>query len=351
MNEITTPESCVRFKHVLAFEVSKATLVTKVLPSGVETTIPNASADVRRLIEKERKANAKLGLGPLLVVCEATGTYDRHVLEHAVEKGVDCHRAHGSRMRAYAKYRGVHAKTDPIDVRLIAEFGRDTPDLRLYRPPCEKQQQFRALVARRHDLKDALHAEKARVEHTTVDIVLKSIRRQIKSLEKDIAEIEAALEAFVDADEELRTKTTLMRSVIGIAFTSAASLLAFVPELGSIGRGTVAALVGVAPYDDASGKRDGLRHIAGGRQEARNMLYMCAVVAMTHNPHLAEMAQRIIAKGRPKKVAITAVMRKLLVILNAILRDGKPCKMSAAARQPKSKSNEASTDCAPTTSI
>jgi transposase len=335
MNEIITHESGVRFKHVLAFEVSKAELVTKVLPSGVKTTIANTPANVRRLIEKERKANAKLDLGPLLVVCEATGTYDRHVLESAVKKDIACHRAHGSRMRAYAKYRGVRAKTDSIDTDLIADYGRDTPDLRLYQPPCEKQQQMRALVTRRADLMDALHAEKARVEHTTVDIVVKSIRRQIKSLEKDIAEIEAALEAFVADDEELHTKTTLMRSVVGVGFTSAASMLAFVPELGQIGRGTVAALVGVAPYDNASGERDGLRHIAGGRQEARNMLYMCAVVAIRHNPHLADMAQRIIAKGRPNKVAITAVMRKLIVILNAILRDGKPCKMLAAARQSK----------------
>ena len=339
MNEITTHESRVRFKHVLAFEVSKAALVTKVLPSGVETTIPNKPADVRRLIEKERKANAKLGLGPLLVVCEATGTYDRHVLESAVGKDVACHRAHGSRMRAYAKYRGVRAKTDSIDIDLIADFGRDTPDLRLYQPPCEKQQQMRALVTRRADLMDALHAETARVEHTTIDIVAKSIKRQIKNLKADIAEIEGALEAFVDADAELHTKTTLMRSVIGVGFTSAASMLAYVPELGSIDRGTAAALVGVAPYDNASGERDGVRHIAGGRQEARNMLYMCAVVAMRHNTHLADMAQRIIAKGRPKKVAITAVMRKLIVILNAILRDGKPCKMSAAARQPKKTQN------------
>lgn len=344
MNEITTHESCVRFKHVLAFEVSKAELVTKVLPSGVKATIPNTPANVRRLIEKERKANAKLGLGPLLVVCEATGTYDRHVLAGAVEKDVACHRAHGSRMRAYAKYRGVRAKSDAIDIDLIGDYGRDTPDLRLYQPPCEKQQQMRALARRRTDLMDALHAERARVEHTTVEIVAKSISRQIKSLEKDIAEIEAALEAFVEADEELRTKTTLMRSVVSIGLLSSASMLAFVPELGSIDRGTVAALVGVAPYDNASGERDGLRHIAGGRMEARNMLYMCAVVAMTHNPHLADMAQRIIAKGRPKKVAITAVMRKLLVILNAILRDGKPCKMPAAARQPKPKRNRARTD-------
>ena len=335
MNETTTHESNLRFKHVLAFEVSKAKLVTKVLPSGVETTIANTANDVRRLIEKERKANAKLNIGPLLVACEATGTYDRHVLENAVEKGIDCHRIHGSRMRAYARYRGKKAKSDPIDVRLIAEFARDTPDLRLYQPPSEKQQQLRALVARRAELDAALKAETARVEHAVVDLVVKSIRRQIKSLEADLALIEKALEELVHNDEELHTKTTLMRSVVGIGFISAASLLAHVPELGSIGRGTVAALAGLAPYDDDSGAYSGARHISGGRMEARKALYMCAVVAMRCNPHLSEFGKRIVEKGRPKKVAITAVMRKLLVILNAVVRDGKPCKMPSAARQEK----------------
>lgn len=335
MNETITHESSVRYKHVLAFEVSKAELVTKVLPSGVETTIPNTPAEVRRLIERERKANARLGLGPLLIVCEATGTYDRHVLACAIEKDIACHRAHGSRMRAYAKYRGVRAKTDPIDARLIAEFGRDTPDLHLYRLPSEQQQELRALVARRSELKETLAAETARAEHTTSKRVTTSIKHLIKVLEKDIAAIEAALEALVAADEELHTKTELMRTIVGIGFTGATSMLAFVPELGTIDRGTAAALIGVAPYDDASGKRDGQRHIAGGRQAARNALYMCAVVAMRHNRHLADMAQRIIARGRPHKVAITAVMRKLIVILNAVLRDGTGCKMPAATRQPK----------------
>lgn len=335
MNEITTHESGVRYKHVLAFEVSKAQLVTKVLPSGVETTIPNTSANVRRLIEKERKANAKLGLGPLLVVCEATGSYDRHVLENAVEKGIDCHRAHGSRMRAYAKYKGKTAKTDAIDVRLIAKYGVETDDLRLYAPPCEIQQELRALIARRIDLKQAIATENARLEHVKSALVVASIRRQTKSLEADLKRIERAIEELVEGNEELATKTALMRSVVGIGLISAASMLAYVPEIGSIDRGTVAALVGVAPYDNASGEHDGNRHIAGGRKDARQALYMCAVVAIRHNPHLADLAARVKAKGRPNKVAITAVMRKLLVIMNGIVRDGKPCKMPTAARQPK----------------
>jgi len=335
MNQTTTPELRASFKHVLAFEVAKATLVTRVLPSGVEATIPNTAAAVRRLIDKQVLANATLNLGPLLVVCEATGSYDRHILEATSDLAVACHRAHGSRMRSYAKYRGKRAKTDPIDVRLIGEFGRDTPDLALYRKPTPAKAELRALVARRTELDQARAAEQARLDHTQSKLVAASIRRQIKSLEKDIATIEAALEKLVAADAELDTDTHLMRSVVGIGFISAVAILAYVPELGSIGRGTVAALAGLAPYDDASGTHDGIRHIAGGRLEARHALYMAAVTAITHNPHLKDLADRIKAKGRPPKVAITAVMRKLLTMLNAIVRDGKPCKMPTAARQEK----------------
>ena len=333
MNEITQPESGVRFKHVLAFEVSKATLVTKVLPSGKESTIPNTKASVRRLIEKESKANAGLGMGPLLVICEATGSYDRHILEEACDQGIACHRAHGSRMRAYARYRGVTAKTDAIDVRLIADFGRDTPDLGMWKKPTAAQEDLRALVARRSELDQGLGAERARLEHTRNKVGAASINRQIKAIAKEIANIEAELERLVAETEQLDTDTRLMRSVIGIGFISAIAIRAYLPELGTIGRGAIAALAGLAPYDDASGAHDGLRHIKGGRGEARQALYMAAVVGMTHNPHFKDLAERIKAKGRPRKVAIVAVMRKLLTILNAILRDQKPCKMTAAARQ------------------
>jgi transposase len=335
MNEITQPESGGRFKHVLAFEVSKAELVTRVLPSGKETTLANTAANVRRLIEKEIKANTRLGLGPLLVICEATGSYDRHILDAAHASGVACHRAHGSRMRAYAKYRGKRAKSDPIDVRLIADFGRDTPELGLWQKPTAAQEELRALIARRTELGQTLGAERARLEHARSTFIEHSIRRQIKAIEKDIAAIEAELKRLVAAAEDLETKTRLMCSVIGIGFISAASLLAYMPELGAISRGTVAALAGLAPYDDSSGTHDGLRHIAGGRFEARQALYMSAVVAIRANPHLKDLAARLKAKGRPPKVAITAVMRKLLTILNAVVRDGMPCKMPTAARQDK----------------
>lgn len=332
MNKTTEAHCDVQFKHVLAFEVAKAELVTKVLPSGRQIRIPNTSEAVRNLIKQEQKANARLDLGPLLVICEATGSYDRHILEAAAALGVACHRAHGSRMRAYARYRGRRAKTDPIDVGLIAEFGRDTPGLAQWQKPSAAQEELKALVSRRSELNQALGAERTRLQQTTNKAIIASLRRQIRSLEKEIETIEAALERLVAETEKFDVDVRLMRSVIGIGFISAVSVLAYLPEIGRVGRGTIAAIAGTAPYDNASGARDGTRHIAGGRKDIRNVLFMAGVAAMRFNPHLSDLAARIKAKGRPPKVAITAVMRKLLVILNAVVRDGRPCMMPSAAR-------------------
>ena len=319
-----------RFNHVVAVEVSKADLLVQVLPGGDTSKIVNDPASIRRLIKKEVKRNKTLGIGPLLVICEATGSYSRHVLEAATEFGVACHRAHGSRVRWFAKFRGTHAKSDPIDVGVIGDYGRSSEGLILYTLPRPEQVELRELVARRDELQDAKEAEEARLQHVASKVVVDSIRVSIKSLAKLLAKIEARLDALMSEDESFAHKARLMRSVKGVGPITAAKVLAYLPEIGTVSRGTIAALAGLAPFDDDSGKHHGKRHIAGGRAEARAGLYMAAKVAMTHNAHLRELGARIEAKGNPFKVAVTAVMRKLLVILNAIVASGKPCKMANA---------------------
>lgn len=320
-----------RFNHILAFEVSKAELHVHVLPSGQSCQIANDRAVVRRLIKKQRKANDKLGIGPLLVICEATGSYDAHVLNCAAELGVDCHRAHGSRVRAYAKYRGTHAKSDPIDVRLIADFGLNSEGLCLHEPPRPEQSDLRELVGRRTELRQTLEAEKARVEHVHCKEVIDSMRVHIRTLEKLIAKLESRIERLIAQDEVFERAARLMQSVKGVGPITAATVLAYLPGIGKVSRGAIAALAGLAPFDDDSGKYKGRRHIFGGRSEVRACLYMAAKVAIQHNPHLRELAERIRAKGKTFKVAATAVMRKLLVILNAIVESGQPCKMANAS--------------------
>jgi transposase len=320
----------IQYNHIVAFEVSKAKLFVHVLPEARTTEIDNTPAMIRRLIKKEKLRNAKLGLGPLLVVCEATGTYSNAVLACADELAVACHRAHGSRVRAFARFRGTLAKSDPIDVAGIADYARCSRELVLHSQPRAAQVELRELVARRTEMRQMKEAEEARVEHVASQVVRDSLRALIATLEKLFAKIEARIAALMAQDETFAERARLMQSVKGVGPVTAASLLAYLPELGAVSRATIAALAGLAPYDADSGLKKGQRHIFGGRAEVRTSLYMAALVAIRHNPHLRAMGERVVARGNPFKVAVTAVMRKLLVMLNAIVASGQPCKMKNA---------------------
>lgn len=311
--------------HVVAFEVSKHQLVVHTLPADRQQIIPNTPAAIRRVLEAELRHNARAGLGAMLVVCEATGGYEAHVLAAAVALGIPAHKAHGTRVRHFARAKGRKAKSDPIDARLIALYGQQTEDLIRYVPPGEGQQALRALSERRQDLKLMLQAETNRLEHVSNAHVRRSLETSIRALSKALAAIEAEIARLIARDEALARKVELMRTVPGVGPVVASALLAHMPELGTLPRGGPAALAGLAPYDDDSGKRRGRRAIEAGRSAVRGMLYMAALVAMRICPHLRAYAQRIIAKGKPWKVAVTAVMRKLITILNAVLASGQPC--------------------------
>lgn len=311
--------------HVVAFEVSKHQLVVHTLPTDRQQTIPNTPAAVRRVLTAEARHNKRAGLGAMLVVCEATGGYEAHVLAAAVKLGIAAHKAHGTRVRHFARAKGRKAKSDPIDARLIALYGRQTEDLIRYVPPSEGSKALRALDERRHDLKVMLQAETNRLEHVSNAHVRRSLEASIRALSKALAAIEAEIAQLLAREEALARKAELMRTVPGVGPVVATSLLAHMPELGTLPRGTAAALAGLAPYDDDSGKRRGRRAIEAGRSAVRRVLYMAALVAIRVCPHLRAYAQRISAKGRPWKVAVTAVMRKLVVIANAVLASGQPC--------------------------
>ncbi len=313
-------------KHVVAFEVSKDTLVAEAAPVGEQLTIANTKQAVTRLLKRELKQNLRANSGPLLVVCEATGGYERHVLTTCKDLGIDVHRAHGSRVRYFARYRGIAAKTDPIDTHVLVEFGLKTPDLRLYSPPPPEIEALRALHARRTEIQDAVLAETNRLEHALHKSVLKSLKAHIAYLKQAFTEIELEIAALIKSSDDLNTKTGLMRSVTGVGPVTAATLIAFLPDIGQLTKGQVARLAGLAPINNDSGKKTGARHIEPGRQAIKRCLYMAAGVAMRTNPMLKLFADRLRRGGKPFKCVVTAVMRKLVVILNAILRDGQPWK-------------------------
>ncbi len=308
-------------KSIIAFEVSKATLVVHTLPQNRQVQIDNKLQSIKRLLRHHDPLQT-------LVVCEATGGYERHVLMACEELELDIHRAHGSTTRAFATYRGLAAKTDAIDAKMLAEYGRDTPQLRHYQAPGPEQQNLRHLRKRRDQLTNMLRMEQNRLEHAINKRVRRSITRHIKAMQKDRLALEGEITDLITATPELKRKSKLIQSIKGVGPATAHACLAYLPELGKLTKGQVANLVGLAPIARDSGKFRGTRHIGGGRKVVRSTLYMAAVVAMTHNPVFKQYADKSRKKGKPAMVIITAIMRRLIVIINAVIKSGEPCKQN-----------------------
>lgn len=331
MNTLIMPAAAARFNHVIAFDVSKASLSLHILPSGETLSLQNDGAAIRRLLKREQKRNCKQGLGSMLVICEATGGYEDAVLKTASELGLDCHRAHGSGVRAYAKFRGRHAKNDPIDAALIAGYGRDKPDLELYQPPRPEEAALRALMGRRTELKDMIQAETCRIEHASLKAVRVSLESHLAALKEQLALIEKEIRTLTRRDEAFNKRSRLMQTLAGIGAVASQTIQAFLPELGHVPSATAVALAGLAPYDRDSGKERGKRRIFGGRSQIRTCLYMAALAAIRSHAHFREFAERLTRRGKPFKVAVTAVMRKLIVILSAMIRNDQPWKHAQTA--------------------
>jgi len=312
------------FNHVVAFEVAKDSLVIHVLPADKQSVAANKPKAIRKALIAEMRRNAECGLGPMLAVCEATGGYERHILAICVELGVAVHKAHGARVRHFARYLGLIAKTDPIDARVLALYGLKTQDLRLYVPLTPEVLALRDLKTRRDQVQQMLFTETNRLEHARHAIVSRSLKAHLASLRKALAALEAQIAAHLSACEMLARKARLMRTLKGVGPATVAAVLAYLPELGALTRSEVACLVGLAPINNDSGKVQGPRHIEAGRAAVRKTLYMSALVAIQHNRVMRLFAEKLRSNGKPSKVVIAAVMRKLIVTLNAIVRSGEP---------------------------
>jgi transposase len=296
----------------VGIDVSKAELVVAVRPGGERMTLANDRAGIKRLV-------GRLGeLKPRLVVVEATGGLQRQVVAALWTAGIAVAAVNPTWVRNFAKGCGVRAKTDRKDAELLALFAeRERPQAR---PPADAETQaLQELVMRREQLVEMLVAEKQRLSRAS-GTMRKELRHHISYLEGRIKEIEADIDKTVRRSDGWRRKSEIVRSVPGFGKAFCAMVLAKVPELGALNRKQIGALVGVAPMPDDSGRRHGRRMIAGGRFEVRNKLYMCAMVAARSNPVLKQFYERLVARGKPKKLALAAVMRKLIVILNAMLK-------------------------------
>jgi transposase len=300
----------------VGIDVAKAQLDVAVRPSGEQWTAPNDEAGITSLVARVQ------ALRPTLVVLEATGGREVPVAVALATAGLAVAVVNPRQVRDFARAIGQLAKTDALDAQLLAHFAavvRPIP-----RPlPDAQAQDLSALLTRRRQLVAMRTAERQRLE-TALPAVRHHIQRHLAWLDQELADVDHHLHDAVQASPLWRAQEDLLRSVPGIGPTTALTLLIEVPELGQLDRKAIAALVGVAPLNCESGTLRGRRLVWGGRARVRAVLYMATLVATRHNPTIRAFYQRLCAAGKPKKVALTACMHKLLLILNAVLRHRTP---------------------------
>jgi len=300
----------------VGIDVSKDRLDVHVHPAGEAFWVSRDGAGIEVLIER-------ISVHALSwVAVEATGGFETVVAASLGAAGLPIVVVNPAQVRAFAKALGKHAKTDPIDAAVIARFAAATrPEVR--RLPDEATQALADLVARRRQIIQMIVAERQR-EKRADKRMKKRIARLLKVLETELSDIDQDIDDAVRGSPAWREKEDLLASVPGIGPIIARTMLAELPELGSLDRRKIAALAGLAPWTRQSGQWRGKSLIGGGRAAVRTVLFLGAMAAARYNPILKTFHQRLIAAGKPKRVAIIAVARKLLTILNAILRDRKP---------------------------
>jgi len=299
----------------VGIDVSKARLDVVALPSGEVWSERNDGSGAGKLVSRLR------GLDPALIVLEATGGLERLVVAALAAAGAPVVVVNPRQVRDFARATGKLAKTDAIDAGVIARFGQAVKPA--VRPLKEAQtSELAALVARRRQLVDMLVMEKNRL-HGAPGRVRKDIEANITWLEKRLDGVDGDIDRAIKKSPVWREDDELLRSVPGVGNVLATTLLACAPELGTLNRHQIAALVGVAPLNRDSGLFRGRRSVWGGRARVRSVLYMAVVCATRHNPVIRAYHQRLRDAGKPPKVALTACMRKLLVILNTMMKTRK----------------------------
>jgi transposase len=301
----------------VGIDVSKDRLDVHVLPQGEAFFVERNGKGLAVLVERLKS------FAPSLVAVEATGGFESTTAAAVAGAGLPLAVINPAQVRHYAQALGKRAKTDPIDALVIARFAADVrPEPRAL--PDETAQFLADLVGRRRQIVEMLQAERQREKRATVKRLKKSIARLIAALEKELAELDRDIDDAVRASPVWRDKEDLLASTPGVGSKIAHALIADLPELGALNRKQIASLVGLAPYTRQSGAWKGKSMIAGGRKDARTAIFMAALVGTRFNPVLKAFYQRLLAAGKPKMVALIAAARKLLTILNAILRDRKP---------------------------
>ena len=302
----------------VGIDVGKETFDYCLRPGGEAGTLPCTSEGIGELLALLLRQSCVE-----LIVMEATGGYEKKIARELLGAKLQTAIVNPRQIRNFAKASGRQAKNDRLDAEVIAHFAEGIrPEVRPL--PSAELEVFMELVARRQQLIGCQTAEKNRLHTARGPKVRKSINAMLKLLKQQLAELDDEIDRTIENSPVWRVKSELLQSMPGVGETTARVLLAECPELGELNRHEAAALIGLAPYDHDSGKCKGLRCISGGRATVRSALYMAALSATRVNERMRRFFQRLRKAGKPFKVAITACMRKLLLILNAILKTGQP---------------------------
>jgi transposase len=305
----------------LGIDVSKARLDVHFSDGRADAprVLDNEPAAIKRFVAT--LAQATPPHAPLaLVALEATGGYEDRVLYALLDAGVPVVRLNPLRVRRFAQSRGQLAKNDRLDAQLLADFARCNADrLRPMDRPSDTARMLKQLVARRRQLVEQCTANKAQLQHASVPAVKKSIRATLRHLQGQIATLEAAIQEQIDADAELKARQDVLLGVPGVGPAVSRVLVTELPELGHLDRRQIAALVGVAPFEDQSGSLSRERHIRGGRPTVRAALYMATLVATRRDPVIKAYYEHLKGRKKPKKVALVACMRKRLNYMTSLL--------------------------------
>jgi transposase len=310
-------KSLAQVESFVGVDISERWLDVRLLPQ-----------DERAGFSRDRRGIARLiawlaSKGRLLVVVEATGGLERGLRAALAQAGIALALVNPRKVRDFARAAGLLAKTDRLDAWALALYGE-----RMRPPPSPARaaadQALAALVLRRRQLAQLLEAERNRARRTEETTVLASIEAHLDWLQTALAALEEQIEQRLASTPVWCAKAGLLGSVPGVGTVTVGTLIGLLPELGQLDRRAIASLVGVAPFARDSGLMKGRRTIWGGRHQVRTVLYMAALVAVRHNPALRAFYRRLVAAGKAKKLALIAAMRKLLVVLNAIIRDGQP---------------------------
>ena len=297
-------------------DVAKAKVDVAVRPTGQKWSIAYDKRGVRELISQMKE------MSPALVVLEASGGLELPLVAALAAAELPVVVVNPRQVRDFARATGTLAKTDALDAAVLAHFADAVrPSVRPLRDA--ETQALNSLTARRHQVMTMLVSEKNRLG-TAISAVRPRIEAHVTWLEQELDDLDHGLRETLRQSPVWREKDDLLRTVPGVGEQLSLTLLAHLPELGTLNRREIAALVGVAPFNRDSGTLRGTRTVWGGRARVRAALYMGALVASRHNPVIRDFYQRLVASGKPKKMALVACMRKLLVILNSILRHGSP---------------------------